>query len=305
MNDLKVCIMCERSFPCTKEYFYANKNMKDGLVPRCKECFGKGRKPRPKVPEGHARCTRCEGIFPATKEHFSVNNNRYNGISYYCRKCTSLINAEIYASAKVQGPREVPPPTMICIRCEVEKPATSEHFAVRPAAKYGLCKICKECEDGYRKQWGKGEKRRNWEKEYYKNHRINYFLNRYQTQKDMILTKQRMFKDANPEIVVGWKHNYARSARGRLVHRKSSRKYLARKYGTQGTYTPEDIQQIFAQQEGKCAYCQKPLVAYHIDHIVPLSRGGTNWPDNLALACQSCNCSKKDKLLSEWLPNRH
>lgn len=39
---------------------------------------------------------------------------------------------------------------------------------------------------------------------------------------------------------------------------------------------------------------------YHVDHIIPLSRNGTNWPDNLALACQLCNLSKNNHLLHEW-----
>jgi 5-methylcytosine-specific restriction endonuclease McrA len=34
---------------------------------------------------------------------------------------------------------------------------------------------------------------------------------------------------------------------------------------------------------------------YDIDHIKPLSKGGTNHPKNLQLTCPSCNGSKKDK----------
>lgn len=40
-----------------------------------------------------------------------------------------------------------------------------------------------------------------------------------------------------------------------------------------------------------CHWCKIPLdaAAGTIDHIVPLSRGGTNGPDNLVLACEPCN----------------
>ena len=45
-----------------------------------------------------------------------------------------------------------------------------------------------------------------------------------------------------------------------------------------------------------CAYCRATPahIAYsrHIDHIVPLSRGGSHTADNLAPACQKCNISK-------------
>ncbi len=37
-----------------------------------------------------------------------------------------------------------------------------------------------------------------------------------------------------------------------------------------------------------------------VDHVIPLTRGGAHEPDNLVPACLSCNCSKGNKLVSEW-----
>ena len=31
---------------------------------------------------------------------------------------------------------------------------------------------------------------------------------------------------------------------------------------------------------------------YHVDHRMPLSLGGSNYPDNLQLLCPTCNLSK-------------
>lgn len=51
-----------------------------------------------------------------------------------------------------------------------------------------------------------------------------------------------------------------------------------------------------------CRYCCATIDTAHCDHIIPLSRGGTNDLDNLAVACLQCNSSKRDRLLSEWQP---
>ena len=42
-------------------------------------------------------------------------------------------------------------------------------------------------------------------------------------------------------------------------------------------------------------------LAETVDHIVPVSRGGSNGPENIVLACWECNMAKKDQSLEEFL----
>ena len=56
-----------------------------------------------------------------------------------------------------------------------------------------------------------------------------------------------------------------------------------------------------------CTYCDCDTSleqnGYAIDHILAISRCGTNHIDNLTMACRSCNSSKQDKLVDdEWTP---
>lgn len=51
-----------------------------------------------------------------------------------------------------------------------------------------------------------------------------------------------------------------------------------------------------------CTYCQGP--GGTVDHVIPLSRGGQHAEGNLVPACRSCNSSKSDKLLIEWIISR-
>jgi len=59
---------------------------------------------------------------------------------------------------------------------------------------------------------------------------------------------------------------------------------------------------ILQRDNYTCIYCGKgiadaPQMAFHVDHIVPLSRGGNDAIGNLVTACDHCNTSKCDKVL--------
>jgi 5-methylcytosine-specific restriction endonuclease McrA len=63
-----------------------------------------------------------------------------------------------------------------------------------------------------------------------------------------------------------------------------------------GSHTADELAALAKAQKWKCAYCKVSLgQRYCVDHIVPLSRGGSNWISNLQLACRACNSSKGAK----------
>ena len=53
---------------------------------------------------------------------------------------------------------------------------------------------------------------------------------------------------------------------------------------------------VFARASGRCEYCQIPSaydpLPFQVDHIIARKHGGLDEPDNLALACFSCNNHK-------------
>jgi 5-methylcytosine-specific restriction endonuclease McrA len=72
-----------------------------------------------------------------------------------------------------------------------------------------------------------------------------------------------------------------------------SRNRTARKKKAEGSHTAADLRIILKSQRGKCAYCPTSIkLRRHVDHIVPLAKGGTNWPSNIQLTCPPCNLSK-------------
>jgi 5-methylcytosine-specific restriction endonuclease McrA len=67
----------------------------------------------------------------------------------------------------------------------------------------------------------------------------------------------------------------------------------ALRIGNGGSHTSKDIIEIIKMQHDRCAICRGVLSnKYHVDHIVPLTSGGTNDRRNLQILCVSCNLRK-------------
>lgn len=106
---------------------------------------------------------------------------------------------------------------------------------------------------------------------------------------DAALVYYRQFKDENPE-------------RHRANVHKSSSNRRAREAKAEGSYSAQDVRDCLAQQGGRCFYCLASLLAgYHVDHMMPLSRGGSNNADNIVCACASCNLRKHAKTAEEFI----
>jgi CRISPR/Cas system Type II protein with McrA/HNH and RuvC-like nuclease domain len=138
-------------------------------------------------------------------------------------------------------------------------------------------------------------------RQYYKDNREKIIERVKQYQKENPEVKRRAnrkYKKAHPEIrnkqLKRYKKRYPEKAK---AHKQKRR---ARKAGAEGSFSGWELNELFAWQEGRCHYCGEYLYSkweegrapYDIEHKIPLSRGGTNYIDNIALACADCNSSK-------------
>jgi len=105
--------------------------------------------------------------------------------------------------------------------------------------------------------------------------RVNYAAN-----PDVWKDRTRDYRKNNPEKKKVWEHNR------RAV----------------GGFSNADVIDKFNSQDWLCVCCGLSLLyGYHIDHIIPVSRGGSNWPDNIQLLCSTCNLKKNALTMEEWL----
>jgi hypothetical protein len=104
----------------------------------------------------------------------------------------------------------------------------------------------------------------------------------------------RRYRLKNPEKVreMHRKQELKHPDRGRM--KQSRRRALLRENGV-FLVTQKDVARMLNKP---CAYCGGKSV--HIDHVIPLAKGGVHGVGNLVGACGRCNLKKSSKFLSVW-----
>lgn len=87
--------------------------------------------------------------------------------------------------------------------------------------------------------------------------------------------------------------------------------FRAKKWGVLSTLTKEEWRDVVEEHRFLCHLCGEPTILkigsplrLSLDHIIPLSRGGTNVKENVAPAHSHCNQKRSDMLMyefDEWL----
>lgn len=161
-----------------------------------------------------------------------------------------------------------------CSKCGEEKPATVEYFNLRKDVHGGFRAMCKQCITKQSRAWHEANRERK-------------------------KIANRVWYTGNTERVAEYNRTHQDAKRKSKASAQRAR--AARKRNAEGHHTAEDVRAQHKAQKGKCYYCKSSVGdKYHVDHVVPLSRGGANGPENLVIACGTCNMSKRDKLPHEW-----
>jgi len=197
-------------------------------------------------------------------------------------------------------------PTKTCVECHIVYSATTEHFYRSKHGKYGLKSMCKACQKSKLQEWrGKNpDKMREYDRKYYAKHldkgRAKSRLYQSTHRKDRN-EYDRKRREEYPEKIREAKRKYR--TKNAHKYRLWEQRRKAAKLLAETSATLLDIPAQIKRQRGKCHYCNEvfPDGKYHIDHVIPLSRGGSDLNENKVLACPQCNMGKHNKLPHEWI----
>jgi hypothetical protein len=131
----------------------------------------------------------------------------------------------------------------------------------------------------------------------------------YLIQKDKIKARNDKWTKKNPDKVRAKYKRYYNKVRNDPIKwkkmkqkcREAKARRRTRKLKNGGSFTHQDIENLYKKQCGKCFYCKSKLCEYHIEHKIPISRGGSSDPENIVLSCVKCNLYKNTKTHTEFM----
>jgi len=229
-------------------------------------------------------CTKCGRTFPATEEFWYRKKGRLDGFSSSCRECTR---------AKVYRYREENPDKWADTR---KRYYETHKLTINEQRQHDRCENPELFREKDHKYYARHAERLALEKRKIRaadpEHARAVDKAHYAKTRDRHAALRRETRKRSPERV-----------RARESANTHHRRAQARASG--GRFTADDLATIRKGQTDKrgrvrCWYCGKPMLNWHIDHRIPLSRGGSNAPGNLCLACPECNLRKHNKLPTEY-----
>lgn len=193
-----------------------------------------------------------------------------------CQRCGAIFqipgtrlrkycSAACYNEAKADNGKIIGQ-TKHCAKCGAYKSFAA--FPKQPSGRAGLGTYCKDCANEMFRvmngntQGPSGRKKQS--------------LMTAQELKDHLTAQRRAYRERNREYV---------RTQNKLRHLKNrAAGHAPDKY---------DLGRMLCSQDARCTYCADLLPRQtHLDHKMPVSRGGTNALPNLQLLCPTCNMRK-------------
>lgn len=185
-------------------------------------------------------------------------------------------------------------------RKDAQKSGSRYYFTGKPCKlghiekRYTSTGQCPTCVRGSSILWK--EKNISW----FPEHCRKYAMKRHWENRDEIIEKTRQWRLKNPEKQKDATRKWnERNPEAKRLHQNLRR---SRERNATGKHTIKQLREMMVNQDNKCVYCKCEISnCYHIDHIIPLSRGGGNGIENIQILCIDCNQRKHNKMPEDFL----
>lgn len=126
----------------------------------------------------------------------------------------------------------------------------------------------------------------------------------YLEHREAILPKHRIYRKANPEVFRAGLRRYNAAHPDLVAQRNAGRR------GAVIRGQPVLIREVFDRCASKCHICRKAVdweckwpdpLSKSLDHLIPISKGGSHEPANVSLAHYGCNSSRNDGRIAAQL----
>ncbi len=335
--SMKACSKCRLTKPAGE--FSCDRTKADGRYSRCKACHGPSNAARhatrqaAKIANGTKLCESCKLTKPSSG--FTPTKGRRLALARFCMDCQAASrrrdkprkpfarsknaakNSRAYRARLAERESVAVPKDRLCISCKANKPFTA--FARCKSEKAGIKRICRKCADKKRRLARALPKKPPCEtrkcndcqrqlpqKSYSKKSdsrdglasicrdcarsRMQVWYSR-PGNPEKVSEKAKIWGAANPDLLVA-------------IRRVSKQNRRVAKAASEGSFSSSEWVGLVAQFNSCCGYCLRgeniagPMTA---EHMLPISRGGSNYIENIIPACRSCNSAKRNSTLLEFL----
>jgi 5-methylcytosine-specific restriction endonuclease McrA len=200
----------------------------------------------------------------------------------------------------------------ICTKCK--KPICVLGFYKDRQRLMAKCKTCaKEASNNYRKSKSDDQIARDkaYHETYYHHHRDEFrgYANKrvekkraegrayYVANRQRLIAYQAWYSGMRPDVRRKAGYKYYLAHKMEYAHYTVRRR--ARLRSADGNYTTQEWIELCAKCDHRCLCCgrREPEIKLTVDHIIPISKGGSNSITNIQPLCGTCNNRKNNKII--------
>ncbi len=237
------------------------------------------------------QCFTCKEVRPISEFHKSSRN--CDGYAGKCKSCTSEYGKGYYRRNKEK----------ILVRQRERQEERSEYMRGWVAKNHEYVRAYQRKYAEEHKEHRNALKRQRYQKniEEERAKKRAYYANRCESDPEFRhkrTAQAQMLRNEDREKYRAYQRKYYAENTGRM--RDKWRRYWAGRMNAEGDHTFEQFDELCEIAGGRCLCCGE-VKKLTEDHIVPLSKGGSDFIENLQPLCVSCNSRKGAKFINYWM----